>query len=178
MSKLLKVTDNDDETSLLTYLFYYNCKKFYDTGPQDLFFFTFTFSTKKWLMFDLRQIVLITLISYGFSPFWFCYEFWLFLVEASTNDVIISLVRIFHPVKVAGVKVYPRQTWNFRSHAVSACISLWHHRLMHAPYKLMHACTAYIAPWCHRLMHAVTSWTLLFWFCLGSTFISSYFVTQ
>ncbi len=38
--------------------------------------------------------------------------------------------------KVAGVKVYPRQTWNFRAHAVSACsnhvIGLWCHRLMHA----------------------------------------------
>jgi len=42
---------------------------------------------------------------------------------------------MFHKLicdKVAGVKVYPRQTWNFRSHAVSACIDLWHHRLMHA----------------------------------------------
>jgi hypothetical protein len=39
--------------------------------------------------------------------------------------------------KVAGVKVYPRQTWNFRSHAVTACsnhvVSLWRHRPMHAP---------------------------------------------
>ncbi len=30
--------------------------------------------------------------------------------------------------KVAGVKVYLRQTWNFRYHAVSACIGLWCHR--------------------------------------------------
>ncbi len=42
--------------------------------------------------------------------------------------------------KVAGVKVYQRQTWNFRFHAVSACIGLWHHRPMHAPHRLMHAC--------------------------------------
>jgi len=38
--------------------------------------------------------------------------------------------------KVAGVKIYLRQTWNFRSHAVSACrnhvIALWRHRPMHA----------------------------------------------
>ncbi len=77
--------------------------------------------------------------------------------------------------KVAGVKVYLRQTWNFRSHAVSACISLWHHWPMHAPHRLMHACTACITPWCHRRMHAVTAWALLFWFCPGYTFISSYF---
>ncbi len=72
-------------------------------------------------------------------------------------------------VKVAGMKVYPRQTWNFRSHAVSACIGLWHHRLMHACHRPMHACTACIAPWHHRLMHVVTARTLLFWFCLGYT---------
>ncbi len=72
--------------------------------------------------------------------------------------------------KVAGVKVHPRQTWNFRSHAVSACIGLWCHGQMHGPHRLMHECTAYIAPWCHRPMHAVTAWALLFWFCLGYTF--------
>jgi len=49
--------------------------------------------------------------------------------------------------KVVGAKVYPRQTWNFRSHAVSACIGLWHHRPMHAPCRLMHANTGCIAPW-------------------------------
>ncbi len=62
--------------------------------------------------------------------------------------------------KAAGVKVYQRQTWNFRSHAVSACIGLWCHRPMHA-------CTACIAPWHYKLMHAVTAQALLFWFCLG-----------
>jgi hypothetical protein len=72
--------------------------------------------------------------------------------------------------KVAGIKVYPRQTWNFRSHEVSACIGLWCHGLMHGPHRLMHACTAFIAPWCHRPMHAVTAWALLFWFHLGYTF--------
>ncbi len=70
--------------------------------------------------------------------------------------------------KAAGVKVYPRPTWNFRSHAVSACISLWHH-------KTMYALTACIAPWHHRPMRAVTEWALLFWFNLGYTFTSSYF---
>ncbi len=76
------------------------------------------------------------------------------------------------------VKVYLRQTWNFRSHAVSACIGLWSRRLMHAPHRLMHACTACIAPWSPRLMHAVTAWALLFWFQLGYTFISSYFANK
>ncbi len=79
--------------------------------------------------------------------------------------------------KVAGVNVNLRQTWNFRSHAVSTCIGLWHHRSMHAPHRLMHACTACIAPWHHRPMHAVTAWDLLFWFHCGNTFISSYFVS-
>ncbi len=72
-------------------------------------------------------------------------------------------------------KVYPRQTWNFRSHAASACISLWCHRPMHACHRPIHACTAYIAPWHHRPMHALTAWALLFWFCLGYTFTSSFF---
>jgi hypothetical protein len=78
-------------------------------------------------------------------------------------------------IKVAGVKVYLRHTWNFRSHAVSACIGLWHHRLMHPPHRLMHACTACIIPWRHTPMHPVTAWALLFWFHLRYTFISSYF---
>jgi len=77
--------------------------------------------------------------------------------------------------KVAGVMVYQIQTWNLRSCAVSACINLWHHMPMHAPNRLIHACTACIAPWCHRPMHAVTASALLFWFCLGYIFISSYF---
>jgi len=70
--------------------------------------------------------------------------------------------------KVAGVKVYLRQTWNFRYHAVDACIGLRHQKPMYAP-------TACIAPWCHRLMHAVTEWALLFRFHLRYTFTSSYF---
>ncbi len=49
------------------------------------------------------------------------------------------------------------------------------HRLMHAPHRLMHAWTACIDPWCHRQMHAVTAWALLFWYCLGYTFIYGYF---
>ncbi len=43
--------------------------------------------------------------------------------------------------KVAGVKVYTRQTWNFRAHAVSPCIGLWRHGSMHA------VCTC-ICLWC------------------------------
>ncbi len=76
---------------------------------------------------------------------------------------------------VTSVKVYSRQTSNFRSHAVSACVSLWCHRPMHAPHRIIHACTAWIAPWPHRPMHAVTAWALLFWFCLRYALISSYF---
>jgi len=78
-------------------------------------------------------------------------------------------------LKVSGVKVYLRRSQNNRAHAVTVCIGLWRHRPMHAPHRLMHACTACIAPWCHRPMHAVTAWAVLFWFCLGYTFISSYF---
>ncbi len=61
-------------------------------------------------------------------------------------------------------------------HAVCVCISLWHHRLMHAPHRLMHAFTACFAPWHHRPMHAVTAWALLFRFCRRYTFTSSFFV--
>ncbi len=57
--------------------------------------------------------------------------------------------------KVAGVKVCLIQTWNFRSHAVSVCISLW----------------------CHRPMHAVTVRALVFWFCLIYTFIPATFMS-
>jgi hypothetical protein len=75
----------------------------------------------------------------------------------------MSMVNTLIKIKVVGVKVYPRQTWNFRSHAVSACsnhvISLWCHSV----------------PWHHRLMHAVTAWAWLFRFRLGYTFTSSYF---
>jgi hypothetical protein len=49
------------------------------------------------------------------------------------------------------------------------------HRLIHAPHRLMHACTTCFDPWCHRQMHSVMAWALLFWYCLGYTFISSYF---
>ena len=72
-------------------------------------------------------------------------------------------------VKVAGMKEYPRQTWNFSSPAVSVCIGLWRDRLMHACHRPMHACAACIAPWQHRQMHAVTAWAVLFWFCLRYT---------
>ncbi len=59
------------------------------------------------------------------------------------------------------MKVYPRQNQNNRAHAVHACISLW---------------GACIRMQYHRPMHALTAWALLFWFHLGYTFISSYFV--
>ncbi len=58
------------------------------------------------------------------------------------------IVNTVHDLIKAGVKVYLRQNLNFRSHAVSAWISLWCHRPMHA-------CTACIAPWCHRLMQSL-----------------------
>ncbi len=64
------------------------------------------------------------------------------------------------------------------SHAVSAWIGLWCHRLMHAPHRLKHACTACITLWHHRPMHAVTAWALLFWFYLRYTFISRYFAIR
>ncbi len=71
-------------------------------------------------------------------------------------------VSLWHTKVPSKVKVYPRQTWNFRTHAVSPCIGLWFHRPIHATHRLMHACTACIAPWHHRLMHEVTAWALLF----------------
>ncbi len=67
-------------------------------------------------------------------------------------------------VKVADV--YLSQTWKLRSHAVSACIGLWRHRLMHAH-------TACIVSRCHRPMHAVTAWVLLLWFHFRHTFTSA-----
>ncbi len=85
----------------------------------------------------------------------------------------ISLLKL---LLISRVKVHPRWNQNNRAHAVTACIGLWHHMLMHALHMLMHACTACTAPWRHRPMYAVTAWPLLFWFCLGYTFISSYFV--
>ncbi len=70
--------------------------------------------------------------------------------------------------KVAGVKIYPRQTWNFRAHAVSACIGLWHH-------GAMNAVCACISLWCHGpitwLLHALSSWDLKFQVCLGHTLL-------
>ncbi len=66
--------------------------------------------------------------------------------------------------KVAGLKVYLRQTWNFISHALSACISLWHHRpsmrvtdqCMHVLHALSHDITG----WCMQLLYGV--WCLDF----------------
>ncbi len=53
--------------------------------------------------------------------------------------------------KVAGVKVYPRQTWNFRSHAVSACIGLWcHSRCMNLTGLCMH-----LIGLCMHVVHAL-----------------------
>ncbi len=59
--------------------------------------------------------------------------------------------------KVAGVKVYPIQTWNFRSHAISA----WSN---HVIGPQCHRCQ-----WLHRPMHSVIAWALLFRFHLGYT---------
>jgi hypothetical protein len=82
--------------------------------------------------------------------------------KRTLNENVCFGIGGFHSVsfKVVGVKVYPRQTWNFRAHTVSACIGLWHHGAMHAvhaieisPISLVHAC---ICPCC---MHwSVTSW--------------------
>jgi len=72
----------------------------------------------------------------------------------------MSSFKTWDIVKVAGVKVYLRQTWNFRSHAVSACIGLWHHWLMHAPHRLMH---------CMYCMHCpMTSQADVYSYCMGS----------
>ncbi len=98
----------------------------------------------------------------------------IFIFKSVWHDSF-GLIQLLGKCKVAGVKVYQRQTWNYRPHAVSACIGLWHHRLMHAHHRPMHACTACIAPWHHRLNHAITEWALLFWFCLRYSFTSNYF---
>ncbi len=76
--------------------------------------------------------------------------------------------------KAAGVKVYPRQTWNFRAHAVSACISLWRHKTMHAvhaketsPISMVHACICLCCmhqPVTSRADHMVAACT----YCMGS----------
>ncbi len=98
------------------------------------------------------------------------------IVCCKVTDVYSSIYvcgEVVVTFKVAGVKVYLRQTCNFRSHAVSACISLWCHRPMHACCRPMHACIACIAPWHHRPMHSLTAWAMLLWFCLEYTFTSS-----
>ncbi len=60
-------------------------------------------------------------------------------------------------------KVYPRQNQTNRTHAVTACISLWCHGAMHA----VHAC---IGLWCQGPMHALTACNLKFQVCLWYTF--------
>ncbi len=65
------------------------------------------------------------------------------------EGAIYELILVLYKDKVAGVKVYPRQTWIFRAHAVSACIGLWFHGAMHA----VHAC---IGLWC--IHQPVMSW--------------------
>jgi len=60
---------------------------------------------------------------------------------------------VYRTIIVAGVKVYRRPTWNFRSHVVSACISLWCHRPMHVPHRLMHALPHDVTGWCMQLLH-------------------------
>ncbi len=84
--------------------------------------------------------------------------------------------------RVAGVKVYPRQTWNF-----SPCSICMHwpvvSRAIHALHAIeisslsmyMHASGCF-ACMCHHgpstwLLHALTAWDLKFQACLGYTFI-------
>jgi hypothetical protein len=47
--------------------------------------------------------------------------------ENTWRNIFVSVVQQQFRVKVAGVKVYLRQTWNFRAYAVSECIGLWCH---------------------------------------------------
>ncbi len=53
-----------------------------------------------------------------------------------------------------GQKVAEDKVWNQynRAHAVSACIGLWRHRLMHSPHRLMHVL--------HELPHDITGWCM------------------
>ena len=88
----------------------------------------------------------------------------------STNFLRTSYHHFYRACKVTGVKVYPRQTWNFRAHAVSACISLWHHGAMHAVQTCISLSGACIGLSHHRPMHALTAWNLKFQVCLGYTF--------
>jgi hypothetical protein len=68
-----------------------------------------------------------------------------------------------YDTKLAGVKVYLRQTRNFRAHAVSACIGLWCH-------GAMHEVCACISLWCmhqpvmSQAHHMVAACT----YCMGS----------
>ncbi len=59
----------------------------------------------------------------------------------------ISTLWPHSPPKVAGVKVYPRETWNFWSHAVSACSNHvtgpWYH------------CSQDVICWCMQLLHGL-----------------------
>ncbi len=60
--------------------------------------------------------------------------------------------------------LHPRQTWNFRSLAVSACNSLWHHRLMYAPHR--HACM-------YCMYCSMTSQANACSYCMGSAVLIS-----
>ncbi len=122
------------------------------------------------------EIIVCTVVSMIYL--YFKYK-WCFLYTNATYTFILQCASTLkcNYVKVAGVKVYPRQTWNLRSHAVSACIGMWHHSIeikvfttISMRHRLMDAHTACIAPWHHMPIHAVTAWGLWFWFCLGYTF--------
>jgi len=122
------------------------------------------------------EIIVCTVVSMIYL--YFKYK-WCFFYTNSTYSFILQCASTLKCkyVKVAGVKVYPRQTWNFRSHAVSACIGLWRHSIkiivfttISMRHRLMDERTACIAPWHHMPIHAVTAWGLWFWFCLGYTF--------
>jgi len=65
-------------------------------------------------------------------------------LQGLQNNFFKNIAADLGPVKVARVKVYLRQTWNFISHAVSACSN------------------RVIGPWCHRhIQHEFTSWCML-----------------
>ncbi len=86
--------------------------------------------------------------------------------------VIVSVHFFATLGKIAAVKVYLRQTWNFRAHAVPACIGLCCHGAMHAVHaieiSLMVHAWIYLCcmhqPVTSRADHVVDACT----YCMGS----------
>ncbi len=104
-----------------------------------------------------------------FALNWFLFKyFW----PKAHMTVPVSVHYLATLGKISGVKVYPRQTWNFRAHAVSACISLWRHSAMHAVHAIeislmVHACIYLCCmhqPVTSRANHVVAACT----YCMGS----------